>query len=97
MRSGHRTSNHHELSVLFSSIPHLTSSKGQPQEIMAAQVDGSQDPYLATIDLSMSEQLYLYNKTIVGLPESDIYDLTRSKWTDFYQELEDAVSIFGFK
>ena len=64
---------------------------------MAAQVDGSQDPYLATIDLSMSEQLYLYNKTIVGLPESDIYDLTRSKWTNFYQELEDAVSIFGFK
>ena len=64
---------------------------------MAAQVDGSQDHYLATIDLSMSEQLYLYNKTIVGLPESDIYDLTRSKWTDFYQELEDAVSIFGFK
>ena len=34
---------------------------------------------------------------MVGLIESNGYDLTRSKWTDFYQELEDAVSKFGFK
>ena len=44
-----------------------------------------------------SEHLKLYNKAIVGLPESDRYDIIRSKWTDFYQELENAVSTFGFK
>ena len=50
---------------------------------MAAPVDGIQDPYLATLELSTYEQLKLYNKKISGLPESDRYDLTRSKWTDF--------------
>ena len=64
---------------------------------MAAQEDRLQDPYLAILYLSTSEHLNLYNKAIFGLPESDRYDLTRSKWTDSYQELEDAVSIFGFK
>ena len=34
---------------------------------------------------------------MVGLLESDRYDLTRSKWTDFYHKLEDDVSKFGFK
>ena len=64
---------------------------------MAASVDGIQYPYLPIIDLSTSEYLKIYNKEIVGLPESDRYDLNISKWTDFYQELEDAVSTFGFK
>ena len=43
---------------------------------------------------STSENINLYNKVIVGIPESDRYDLTRYKWTEFYQELEDAVSTF---
>ena len=64
---------------------------------MSETVERLQDPYLATIYLSISEILKLYNKAIVGLPESDRYDLTRSKWTDFYQELENSVSTFGFK
>ena len=64
---------------------------------MAAPADGLQDPCLAFLYLSTSEHLKLYNKSIVGLTESDRYDLTRSNWTDFYQELEDAVSTFGFK
>ena len=29
---------------------------------MAAQVDGIQDPYLATLELSTSEHLKIYNK-----------------------------------
>ena len=64
---------------------------------MEAPVDGLQDPYLETLYLSTSEHLKLYNKAIFGLPESDWYDLTRSKWTDFYQEFEDYISKFGFK
>ena len=32
-----------------------------------------------------------------GLPENYRYDITRSKWTGFYQELEYDVSTFGFK
>ena len=64
---------------------------------MAAPVDGLQDPYLSTLELSTSEYLKIYNKEIVGLPESDRYDLTISKWTEFCQELEDIVSTFVFK
>ena len=64
---------------------------------MEAPVDGLQDPYLETLDLSTSEHLKLYNKESFGLPESDWYDLKISKWTEFYQELEDYVSTFGFK
>ena len=26
-----------------------------------------------------------------------MYDMTRSKWIDFYEELEDTVSTFGLK
>ena len=52
---------------------------------MATPVDGLQDPYLDTLELSTYEHLKLYNKAVVGLPESDRYDLIRSKWTDFYQ------------
>ena len=62
-----------------------------------AEVDGLQDPYLAIINISISEHINLYNKATVGLLESDRYDITISKWNDFYQELEDAVFIFGFK
>ena len=64
---------------------------------MAAPVYGIQDPYLANIDPSTSEHVKLYKKSIFGLPESESCDLTRSKWTDFYQQLEDDVSTFGFK
>ena len=64
---------------------------------MAAPVEGIQDPYLATLYLSTSENLKLYNKAIFGLPESDRCDITRYNWTNLYQELEDAVSTFGFK
>ena len=52
---------------------------------MAATVDELQEPYLATLYISTYEHLKLYNKEIVGLPEGDRCDLTRSKWTDFYQ------------
>ena len=64
---------------------------------MAAPEDELQYSYLSIIYLSTSEHINIYNKEIVRLPESDRYDLTRSKWTDFYQEFEDAVSTFKFK
>ena len=64
---------------------------------MTEPVDGLHDPYLDTLNLSTYEHLKLYRKAIDGLPESDRYDITRSNWTDFYQEFEDAVSTFGFK
>ena len=98
MQSGRRTRNQQELSVLISSLSFKTSSQGQTKGIISAELaDGLQDPYLNTLDISTSENLKLYNKEIVGLTESERYDLTRSKWTDFYQELEDAISIFWFK
>ena len=56
--------------------------------------DGLQDLYLDTLDITISENLNIYNKSIVGLPESNRYDITRSKWTDSYQELEDYVFTF---
>ena len=52
---------------------------------MAAPDGGIQDRYLATLNLTTSEHLNIYNKAIIGLPESDRYDLTRSKWAVFYQ------------
>ena len=64
---------------------------------MAEQVNGIREPYLAALNISTSKHLKLYNKAIFGLPQSDRYDLTISKWTDFYKELEDVVSKFGFK
>ena len=64
---------------------------------MTATAEGLHKPYLAILDLSTSEHLKLYNKANFSLLESDRYYLTRSKWNEFYQELEDAVSIFGFK
>ena len=53
--------------------------------------------YLATLDHTTSEHLNLYKKAIVGLPESDRYDLNRSKWPEFYQEFEGTVLTFWFK
>ena len=38
---------------------------------------------MANLNWTASDHLKLYNKAIVGLPESERYDLTRSKWTDF--------------
>ena len=64
---------------------------------MAAPVDMLQKPYLTTLDLYKSEHIKIYNMAMVGLPESDRYDLTRYKWTDFYQELEGAVSTYVLK
>ena len=64
---------------------------------MATPVGGLQDSYLATLELSTSGHLNIYNKEIVGLPEIDSYDITISKWTDLYQELENDVSTFIFK
>ena len=64
---------------------------------MLSPAEGLQDHYLAALDLYTYEHLKLYKKSIVGLPKSDKYDLNRSNWTDFYQELEDAVSIFELK
>ena len=58
--------------------------------------DSLQDPYPATLDLKTSEHTNIYNKTITGLSASDKYKLTRSKWTDFYQYLEDYLTTFGF-
>ena len=50
-----------------------------------AEADGIQEPYLEILNLSTPEHLKIYNKAIVELTENDRYDLTRSKWTDFYQ------------
>ena len=52
-----------------------------------AAADSIQDPNLFILNISTSEHLKLYNKAIVGMSEIDRYDLTISKWTDFYQEL----------
>ena len=93
-RSGLRTSNQQEISVLISYLLLSTSSQGQSQEIVTELVDRLQDPYLEMIYISTSEHLKIYKKESFGLPESDRYDLTRSKWNEFYQELDDAVSKF---
>ena len=85
MRSGCRTSNQQELLALLSNVLHLTSIQGQPQEIMVALEDCIHDTYLATLNIYTSEHIKIYDKAIVGLPESERYDFTRSKWTDFYQ------------
>ena len=52
--------------------------------IMSAMADGLKDPYLVILNLITSEHLKIYNKEIIGLPNSDRYDLTRSKWNDLY-------------
>ena len=36
--------------------------------------DSLQEPYLATLDLNISEHLKLYNKEITGISESNRYD-----------------------
>ena len=61
------------------------------------EADGKQDPYMDTIYLKTLEHMKFYNKDIFGLTGDGMCDLTTSKWTYFYQELEDAVSTFGFK
>ena len=60
-------------------------------------VDGLKDYYLTIRSIYTSKHIHFYDKAIIGLPESDRYDLTISKWIDFYQELEDAIFKFGFK
>ena len=57
----------------------------------------AQEPDLVTLNINTSEHLNIYNNAIIELPESGRYELTISKWTEFYQDLEDAVSTFGFK
>ena len=83
-QSGHTKINQQELSVLFSNIYFSTSSHVQQQETMTNQ-DGLQDPHLDTINLYTSEDLKIYNKAIIWLPESVRYDLIIYKWTNFYQ------------
>ena len=46
---------------------------------MTATADGTQDPYLATLNMTTSENLKLHNKAIIGLTDSDMYDLTIPK------------------
>ena len=69
-RSGRITSNQQKLSVLLSNLSLLTSSQGQPQEIMTAPVDGILGPYLANLYLYTYKHLKLYNKAIFVIPES---------------------------
>ena len=57
-------------------------------------VDEFQSIHLATIYLTTLEIIKLYNKATLEFPKKDRYDLTISKSTGFYQELEDAVSTF---
>ena len=54
-------------------------------------------PYIDILYISTLEHINIFNKAIAGLPENDKYDLTISKWTEFYQEFDDAVSTFVFK
>ena len=68
---------------------------GRFTSIMAA-ADSLQDPYLATLYLNTLEHIKLYNKAANALSESYRCDLKRSKWKDFYQELEYDVSNFVF-
>ena len=75
-----------------------TSNQVQVQEIMSeAPADRLQGPYLFTLYLTTSEHLKLYNKAIFWLAESNRYALTKSNWTELYQELEDTVLTFVFK
>ena len=75
-QSGCITSKKQELSVLISNISLLTSSQGQPKEIMASPADSIQEPYLAILNLSTFEHIKLCNKEVVGITGSDRYDLT---------------------
>ena len=91
--------NQQDLSVLFSRISLSTSSKVPSQENMAA-VFGVQDLYLTTLNRSTSERLNIYYKVIViivGVPDNYSYVITRTKWTEFYQELEYSLSTIGFR
>ena len=97
MQSGCRTSNQQELLFLILHLSISASIQGQVQGIMAALAGGIKFPYLSILYLATSEHLKLYKKSTFCRTESDNYDLTRSKWTEFYQELEDDVSKFGFK
>ena len=78
MQSGHITSAQQELSVIFINIFSSNLSQGQPQEIMAAS-DGLHGSYLSVLNISISDHFKLYNKAIVGIPESHRYDPTRYK------------------
>ena len=63
----------------------------------ASPVDRIQGPHMATLDITTSKNLNLYNKKQFALPEKDRYDLTTSKCTDLYKELENVLFIFGFE
>ena len=77
------TSNQQELSVIKSHLSLKTLSQVQVQDIMEESGDRIQDLNLAIPDHSTSEFIKLYRNVIVGLLERD--DLTRSRWTNFYQ------------
>ena len=48
-------------------------------------LDRIQDLYPDTLGLYILEHLNIYNKKIVWIYGNDRYDLTSSKWNDFYQ------------
>ena len=84
--------NQQETPVKYSHLLLSTLSQVQVQEIVAAApAERLQNPYLSTLNLATSEHLKLYKMAVLGLPKINRYDLIRSKWTDFYQELDDAV------
>ena len=59
---------------------------------MEAPSDRINDPYPVILYIYTAQHLKIYSKEISGLAESDRYDMTKYKWTEFDQELEDAVS-----
>ena len=75
-----------ELSVLLFKFK-LTVVTWSDWWINMEEADGLQDSYLSTLKISTSENSRS-TTSIFGIPENDRYNLTRSKWADFYQNLE---------
>ena len=62
-----------------------------------AAADSLQYPYLAILELNISEHLKLYYKSITWLSKNKRYDLTRSKCKYLYKEQEADMYTFGLK
>ena len=63
-------------------ITRLESSR-RGRNIMESLSDRLRNPYMTTLNMTISQYLKIYNMAIIGLPKSDRYDLTRSNWTIF--------------
>ena len=74
----------------------LVRSESGRRNIMTDLYHGFQDSYLDILNITASEHLNFYSKAIMRIPESSRYNPTRSKRTDFYYELGNAISTFGF-